>query len=189
MDDIRFCSCKAHAAFKDVARTNAMGLLASVSEEGGIYQKIDGAAHAVVAAVVAHHRAVVKETDEESLHQGDEVLHLRPQRGFLSVALQQADGQTARRAFTFEICLYVFVLFHNSGNHGWPDDRIHAHIVSRSCMYRSSPPPPSTSWSSFRMISFSNCTQKAEAEIKEKQETKGEMREPIKGGNKLCKHN
>lgn len=30
-------------------------------------------------------------------------------------------------------------------------------MVSSSCMYRSSPPPPSTSWSSFRMISFSNC--------------------------------
>lgn len=36
------------------------------------------------------------------------------------------------------------------------------YIDSSSCMYRSSPPPPSTSWSSFRMISFSNCRKSGE---------------------------
>lgn len=45
---------------------------------GGAYQEIDGAAHAVVAAVVAHHRAVVKETHQESLHQVNEVLDIWP---------------------------------------------------------------------------------------------------------------
>lgn len=62
----------------------------------GAYQKVDSAAHAVIAAVIAHHGAVVKETNEESLHQGDKVLHLWLQRGFLCRAVQQAG----REAFT-----------------------------------------------------------------------------------------
>lgn len=40
------------------------------------HQKVDSAAHAVVAALIVHHRTVVKETNEESFHQGDKVLHL-----------------------------------------------------------------------------------------------------------------
>lgn len=62
-------------------------------KEGGTYQEIDSAAHAVVAAVIVHHGAVVKETNEESLHQGDEVLHLWPQRGFLCSTVQEAGRQ------------------------------------------------------------------------------------------------
>lgn len=50
-------------------------------EVGGAYQKIDGAAHTVVSTVIAHHRAVVKETLEEAGHQGNEVLHLGQQLG------------------------------------------------------------------------------------------------------------
>lgn len=64
--------------------------LSSADFKGGSYQKIDCAAHAVVAAVIAHHGAVVKETNEEPLHQGDKVLHLWPQRGFLSSTVQQS---------------------------------------------------------------------------------------------------
>jgi len=64
-------------------------------QEGGTYQKIDGAAHAVVAAVIAHHGAVVKETNEESLHQGDKVLHLWSQRGFLGRTVQEAGRQAS----------------------------------------------------------------------------------------------
>lgn len=33
-------------------------------KEGGTYQQIDSAAHAVVAAVIAHHGAVIKETNK-----------------------------------------------------------------------------------------------------------------------------
>ncbi len=73
-----------------------LGQLSQLSfKEGGTYQKIDGAAHAVVAAVIAHHRAVVKETNEEALHQGDKVLHLWPQRGFLGSAVKQARRQAS----------------------------------------------------------------------------------------------
>ena len=45
---------------------------------GGAYQEIDSATHAIVAAVVAPDGAVVKETNQESLHQGDKVLDLWP---------------------------------------------------------------------------------------------------------------
>ena len=62
-------------------------------KEGLTYQKIDSAAHAVVAAVIAHHGAVVKETNEETLHQGYKVLHLWLQRGFLGSTVQQAGRQ------------------------------------------------------------------------------------------------
>lgn len=73
-----------------------LGQLSQLScKEDGTYQKIDGAAHAVVAAVIAHHGAVVKETNEESLHQGDKVLNLRPQRGFLGSAVKQARSQSS----------------------------------------------------------------------------------------------
>lgn len=62
---------------------------------------------------------------------------------------------------------------------------IWAYMVSSSCMYRSSPPPPSTSWSSFRMISFSNCRRgkKKKAEGDEITEHGGNIRE-----EELCKH-
>lgn len=54
-----------------------------------------------------------------------------------------------------------------------------AYMVSSSCMYRSSPPPPSTSWSNLRMISFSN--------YRRKQRERGggeqrEMREQMRRG-------
>lgn len=65
-------------------------MMMMLTRQGGSYQKIDCAAHAVVAAVIAHHGAVVKETNEEPLHQGDKVLHLWPQRGFLSSTVQQS---------------------------------------------------------------------------------------------------
>lgn len=49
---------------KGIKRTRP-GQLGQLSfREGGTYQKIDSAAHAVVAAVIAHHGAVVKETNE-----------------------------------------------------------------------------------------------------------------------------
>ncbi len=67
----------AHHKVPAVIERTRLGQLSQLSfKGGGTYQKIDGAAHAVVAAVIAHHGAVVEETDEESLHQGDEVLHL-----------------------------------------------------------------------------------------------------------------
>lgn len=59
----------------------------------GTYQQIDGTAHAVVAAVFTHHGAVVQETHEESLHQGDKVLHLRLQQGLFGSTIQQAGTQ------------------------------------------------------------------------------------------------
>jgi hypothetical protein len=65
---------------------------------GGAYQEIDSAAHAVVAAVVTHHCAVVKETHQESLHQGDEVLDLWPQQGTCHSTLQQTDTHTHTNA-------------------------------------------------------------------------------------------
>lgn len=58
------------------------------------YQKVHSTAHPVVAAVVAHHGAVIQETDEESLHQGHKVLHLWPQSWFLSSTVQQAGSET-----------------------------------------------------------------------------------------------
>lgn len=39
----------------------------------------------------------------------------------------------------------------------YSEKNYNTYMLSSSCMYRSSPPPPSTSWSNFRMISFSNC--------------------------------
>lgn len=78
-----------------VTLTEVVNLSQRSFEEGGTYQEIDGAAHAVVAAVVAHHRPVIEETNKESLHQGDKVLHLGPQRGLLSSAVQQAGRQAA----------------------------------------------------------------------------------------------
>lgn len=65
-------------------------------QEGGTYQKIDSAAHAVVAAVITHHCAVVKETNEEPFHQGDKMLHLWSQRGLLGRAVQQAGRQSSK---------------------------------------------------------------------------------------------
>ena len=59
------------------------------------YQKVDSAAHAVVAAVIAHHGAVVKETNEEALHQGDKMLHLWLQRRFLCSTVEQAGRETS----------------------------------------------------------------------------------------------
>lgn len=80
----------------DDLKKRRLGQLSELScKDGGTYQKIDGAAHAVVTAVVAHHCAVIEETNEESLHQGDKVLHLWPQRGFLSSAVQQAGRQAS----------------------------------------------------------------------------------------------
>ena len=38
------------------------------------YQQIDSAAHAVVPAVIAPDGAVVKETEQETLHQGNKAL-------------------------------------------------------------------------------------------------------------------
>lgn len=64
------------------------------SPETFAYQKVHSTAHAVVAAVVAHHGAVIQETDEKSLHQGHKVLHLWPQSWFLSSTVQQAGTQT-----------------------------------------------------------------------------------------------
>lgn len=61
------------------------------------YQQVDGAAHAVVAAVLTHHGAVVQQPNEEPLHQGHKVLHLRLQRGLLRDAVQQAGTQRSRR--------------------------------------------------------------------------------------------
>lgn len=54
------------------------------------HQQVDGAAHAVVAAVLTHHGAVVQQPNEEPLHQGHKVLHLRLQRRLLGDAVQQA---------------------------------------------------------------------------------------------------
>lgn len=62
--------------------------------EGGTYQKIDSAAHAIVATVIPHDGAVVKETNEETLHQGDEVLHLWLQHGLFSRTVQQSGRET-----------------------------------------------------------------------------------------------
>lgn len=75
--------------------TEVVNLSQRSFKEGVTYQEIDGAAHAVVAAVVAHHCPVIEETNKESLHQGDKVLHLRPQRGLLSSAVQQAGRQAS----------------------------------------------------------------------------------------------
>lgn len=52
-------------------------------------------------------------------------------------------------------------------------------MVSSSCMYRSSPPPPSTSWSNFRMISFSNCRRKeqgGEGKVRDKEIRRKQIR-------------
>lgn len=61
------------------------------------YQQVDGAAHAVVAAVLTHHGAVVQQPNEEPLHQGHKVLHLWLQQGLLRDAVQQAGTQRSRR--------------------------------------------------------------------------------------------
>lgn len=57
------------------------------------------------------------------------------------------------------------------------------YMVSSRCIYRSSPPPPSTSWSSFRMISFSNCRRgkkkKKGAIGDERNEWSGNIREDV----------
>lgn len=60
------------------------------------YQQIDCAAHAVVAAVLTHHSAVVQQPNEEPLHQGHKVLHLRLQQRLFSNTVQQAGTQRSR---------------------------------------------------------------------------------------------
>lgn len=69
------------------------------------YQQVDGAAHAVVAAVLTHHGAVVQQPNQEALHQGHKVLHLRLQRRLFSDTVQQAGTQRSRRQ---SMCTCVF---------------------------------------------------------------------------------
>ena len=57
------------------------------------YQQIDSAAHAVVPAVITPDGAVVKETKQETLHQGNKALHLGFQRRLLRSTFQQAARQ------------------------------------------------------------------------------------------------
>lgn len=62
-----------------------------------------------------------------------------------------------------------------------------AYIVSSSCMYLSSPPPPSTSWSSFRIISFSNCRRltKREKKVRQKNQMRGSTEEEINSASMI----